>query len=157
MGGDFGSIQAKGPGAPSGARPGFTLVEILVSVLIITAGLSSAIFLQVMTVRHGTKADNLTVASLLAESEIERLKTYTNYNKIPAGVAAGEESLTREGEPCPPGSAQCFRRVTEIESGSPTRRSHTVTVTVSWDGTGDNQVVYEAILTDINLGNSGTI
>jgi type II secretory pathway pseudopilin PulG len=134
------------------------LVEILVSVLIISIGLVSAIFLQVMSIKHGTRADNLTVASILAESEIERLKTYASYNEIPGGVASGVESLTREGLPSGSADGQCFFRTTEIASQRPTNRSHTVKVTVSWTGaSGADSVTYEAILTDINLGNSGAI
>ena len=146
-------------GAPLALRGGFTLVEILVSVVIISIGMVSAIFLQTLTVKHGTQADNMTVASLLAESEIERLKPFTSYNQIPGGVTAGVESLPRAGEPCPPGfSGQCFSRSTELAQQTPTQRSHTVRVTVSWSNAlGGDSVVYEAILTDINLGNTGTI
>jgi prepilin-type N-terminal cleavage/methylation domain-containing protein len=148
------------PGSPArpltGIRGGFTLVEILVSVLIITIGLVSAIFLQILSVKNGTRADNMTVASLLAESEIERLKTYTSFNQIPSGVATGIEPLTRDGQVCDPDVSACFFRTTMLVSQQPTSRSHTVRVTVSWTGSmGADSVTYEAILTDINLGNSG--
>ena len=148
----------RAPAPKPGSAPGFTLVEILVSVLIITLGLCSAIYLQTMSIKQGTRADNLTVASLLAEYEIERLKTFTNYNEIPEAIAASEERLTREGEACGSDSSMCFIRTTTLASKTPTNRSHTVTVTVTWsNATGPEKVVYEAILTDINLGNSGSI
>jgi Tfp pilus assembly protein PilV len=127
--------------------------------MIVTLGLVSVILLQTMTIRHGTRADNLTMASLLAESEIERLRTYTGFNEIPSKVVAGPVLLTREGELCPAdGTKQCYTRVTQVESQTPTRRSHTIRVTVSWPGGGlgdANSVSYEAIITDFNLGNSG--
>ena len=139
-----------------GVSDGFTLVEILVSVIIISLGLVSAIYLQTMSIKQGSKADYMTVASLLAESEIERLRTFVGFNEIPDAVVAGVENLTREGLPCGADTGACFARVTELTEKTPTKRSHTVKVTVSWKGAaGADSVVYEAILTDINLGNTG--
>jgi type IV pilus modification protein PilV len=140
-----------------GAREGFTLIELLISILIVSIGMLSTIFLQTMSIRHGNQADSMTVASLLAESEIERLKTFTEYNQVPLAVASGVEYLSREGDVCVPATEKCFARTTELTSQTPTKRSHTVKVTVSWStNAGHDSVVYEAILTDINLGNSGT-
>ncbi|MDR2442884.1 MAG: prepilin-type N-terminal cleavage/methylation domain-containing protein [Deltaproteobacteria bacterium] len=137
-----------------GNPTGFTLVEILVSVMILSVGLVSAIFLQVLSIKQGTNADNMTVASLIAESEIERLKTYTKFNEITSAIDDDPtSSVNRSGGACQPNET-CFVRTTEYHSGVPTTRSHTIVITVSWSGaTGARNIVYESVMTDLNLGN----
>jgi prepilin-type N-terminal cleavage/methylation domain-containing protein len=138
-------------------KAGFTLVEILISVVILSIGLMSALFLQLLTIKHGSQADHLTVASMLAESEIERLKSFVNFNEIPDEVNAGLEYLTREGEPCTLGADRCvYTRQTTLTSREPTTRSHSVLVKVFWtDSLGRHELGYTAVLTDFNLGTSG--
>jgi Tfp pilus assembly protein PilV len=129
----------------------------LISILIVSIGMLSTVFLQTMSIKHGNQADSMTVASLLAESEIERLKTFTEFNQVPLAVSSGVEYLTRDGGICDPVTEKCFTRTTSLTSKTPTMRSHTIKVTVSWStNVGHDSVAYEAILTDINLGNSGT-
>jgi type IV pilus modification protein PilV len=143
-------------GEAEAPRPGFTLVEVLVSVVVLTIGLVASLYIQVLTIKNGAQADNLTVASLLAESEIERLRAVPEFNNVPAAVNTGLEHLTREGESCAAGSARCvFTRQTTLRPRRPTTRSHTIEVTVNWvDSLGARDLTYSAILTDFNLGNS---
>jgi prepilin-type N-terminal cleavage/methylation domain-containing protein len=144
------------PKAPGSSFPaGFTLIELLVSVVILAMGLAISLYLQIVSIKSGTQADNMTVASLLAESEIERLRAYPEFNQVPDGVIPVEH-LTREGEGCAPGEERClFTRTTNLTSMTPTTRSHTVKVTINWnDSLGPRNLSYDAVLTDYNLGNS---
>ncbi|MDR1656333.1 MAG: prepilin-type N-terminal cleavage/methylation domain-containing protein [Deltaproteobacteria bacterium] len=142
----------------AGHPDGFTLVEILVSVVILSIGLVATILLQVMSIKHGTHADNLTVASLLAESEIERLRTFTKFNEIPNAIEP-LVTMTREGEVCTIPSAACtFTMTTTLTPLQPTSRSHSIDITISWVGpVGPESISYEAILTDLNMGNMGAV
>ncbi|MDR1487051.1 MAG: prepilin-type N-terminal cleavage/methylation domain-containing protein [Deltaproteobacteria bacterium] len=143
--------------AEKNGRAGFTLIEVLVSVAILAFGLMSALFLQISSIKYGSQADHLTVASMLAESEIERLKTYTQFNEIPDAVSTSLEYLTREGEVCALGDSRCvYTRETTLEQGFPTTRSHSIVVKIFWnDALGKHELSYNAVITDFNMGKSG--
>jgi prepilin-type N-terminal cleavage/methylation domain-containing protein len=146
-----------GLGSLKDHKKGFTLIEILISVVILSIGLVAALFLQLLTIKHGSQADHLTVASMLAESEIERLKTFTNFNEIPDAVPSGLEHLTREGELCTAGTDRCiYSRRTTLTPRVPTTRSHSIEVDIFWnDSLGNHELNYNAVLTDFNMGSSG--
>ncbi|MDR1051448.1 MAG: prepilin-type N-terminal cleavage/methylation domain-containing protein [Deltaproteobacteria bacterium] len=148
--------KTKLPSHSPASLTGFTLVELLVCVVILAVALVSTMSLQIASTRSANQAMNMTVASVLAESEIERLKTFTNFNEIEDAIPSGAEHLSREGVACVSGAPGCvFTRNTVLVSGEPTSRSHNIEVTISWSSlTGTQSLTYNAVLTDYNLGNS---
>jgi prepilin-type N-terminal cleavage/methylation domain-containing protein len=142
---------------------GFTLTEILVTVVVIAMGCLGALWMQSVAMRGHAQSEHLTVASSLAESEIERLRSLP-FAELTSEVEDHESSpacliLNRLGERLPgncspsggPASKTYWRKV-EYFKRQPTNLSHQVQVTVEWrDAHGPHQVVYTAALTSFNL------
>lgn len=137
------------PGRPAGSAPaGFTLIEVLVTVMVIAIGCLAVIQLQATAMRGGSQADQLTVASFLIESEIERLRSL-EFAAVPA--EAGTKCLNRTGVviPCDAANASVFpyTLTTTITAGTPTSLSHQAVVALRWrDAHGPHQMSYDAII-----------
>ncbi|MDR0354716.1 MAG: prepilin-type N-terminal cleavage/methylation domain-containing protein [Deltaproteobacteria bacterium] len=141
------------PSSQLEAGSGFTLIEILISLAILAIGMFGAMHLQLQSIKTGSKAEKITAASLLAESEIERLRAYPDFNRLRTAIVASEK-LTRDGQPCRASQKDCpFTRKVVLKAGEPTSRSQTVKVEILWtESSGPQSLVYEAVFTDFNLG-----
>jgi prepilin-type N-terminal cleavage/methylation domain-containing protein len=120
-------------GRPAFLKPGFTLMEILVSVAVLAIGCLAAISMQTKTMSGGAQAYDLTVASFLAESEIERLKSLARGRaKDPYDDAGSNPArLTPKGWPCDDdNTGPCYIRETEFHDGTPTSMNLWVRVRV---------------------------
>jgi len=119
-------------------RPGFTLVEVLVAVVIIAIGCMAAVRMQSSAMRGGYQADTLTAATFLAESKLESMRALGFEGLINASGDDDESEgtgLTREGErlrECKWGQGCNFYRRTVVTANVPTTRSHMVTVQMWW-------------------------
>ena len=150
------------PKAPQGAPdktsvPGFTLIEILVTVVVIALGCMAALWMQSAAMRGHAQSDHLTAATSLAESEIERLQSlsWADLTKeVDDYGAAGwtqfnlnRQGLVQEGRgPWP------YTRVTRYYKQQPTSMSHQVVVEVRWrDMHGAHEVASTAALTSFSL------
>jgi len=165
----------------SAARPGpagFTLVEVLVTVVVIALGCLAALWMQSAAMRGNAQSDHLTAATSLAESEIERLRSLS-FNELEKEIDDGgydgacnipAAGICLEGA-CPGGREQVLNRrgaVREDDDASthpwpytrttcyykqqPTSLSHQVVVRVAWrDAHGPHQVLYTAALTSFSL------
>jgi prepilin-type N-terminal cleavage/methylation domain-containing protein len=146
--------------APGGLKaikifPGFTLVEILITIAVLAFGCLAVLLLQSSAMRGNTLSDNMTVATFLAESELERLKSLTR-EKLSEEIEAGTtvvRYLNRLGQICPKASAgQCrpypFARTLSFYPKKPTAFSSQAEVEVAWtDNSGPHKILYAAILT----------
>ncbi len=116
---------------------GFTLIEVLVSIVILALGLLSLATLA-STVMHGNAfGKEMTVATTLAEERMEEVKRLGYAN---AETAAGTENygtITNYGD---------HRRVTSVSASTPAAGMKTVTVTVFW-GADAYSVTLSAIIT----------
>ncbi|UQZ88191.1 hypothetical protein C4J81_02775 [Deltaproteobacteria bacterium Smac51] len=155
---------------------GFTLIEVLVAVVVIALGCLAVLAFHASAVRSGSQADSLTAASFLAESQAELLRSL-EFDSIEISAqqmendpvcfsgsndpcssgkfnACYNECLTREGVECTGDNRDgCFKRTTALISGTPTSRSHTVTVTVQWRGPAkDHSMVYDSIISALGFG-----
>ncbi|MDR0356416.1 MAG: prepilin-type N-terminal cleavage/methylation domain-containing protein [Deltaproteobacteria bacterium] len=159
-------MNRKNPFNPSALEPiarrtdrrfgeGFTLVEILITIAILAIGMLGTLHLQIVSVKSGSKAESLTTASLLAESEIERLRAFPNFNRLRSAIVDSER-IAKDGQICRTAEENCpFSRNVALTERTPTSRSHTVTVEILWsDSTGPQRLVYDAVFTDYNLGSS---
>ncbi|UQZ87822.1 hypothetical protein C4J81_00745 [Deltaproteobacteria bacterium Smac51] len=131
---------------------GFTLVEVLVCFILIAVGCLALTRLQSTSMGGGSLADNLTAASFLAETQLERMRCL-NFDELNSRPGTLEETITREGLECAKGSAGCnFTRTTTITPRKPTSRSTMVTVRMNWvDALGPRSLVYEASVSNISF------
>jgi prepilin-type N-terminal cleavage/methylation domain-containing protein len=134
---------------------GFTLVEVLVTVVVIAMGCLAALWLQSAAMRGNSQSDHLTVAGFLAESEIERLKSLdfaaATKEAEDHETAPVVQNLNRWGEIQTDGSG-VYTRTVRYFPKRPTSLSHQVEVEVAWrDNHGSHRLDYTAALTDCSL------
>jgi type IV pilus modification protein PilV len=126
---------------------GFTLVEILVSLMVLAVGCLGALSLQASAMQGGSRADRLTVASFLAESQIELLRSM-DFNAVPVSISSKPEYLGRDSKRCKAVVIEkCYIRTTSLILKQPTTRSHQITVSVT-PPEANNALVYHTIISD---------
>lgn len=136
-------------------RNGFTLVEVLATVAMLTFGLVAILNLHAATMIGSSIASHSTMATNLAESQSEYLQT------LAAGqlsqISEDPEYLTVDGLPCTPPTdpddVPCFfTRTTTITSGVPLTNSTTASIKLEW---GDDKVfIYDTIVGRFILANN---
>jgi type IV pilus assembly protein PilV len=105
-------------------QDGFTLIELMIGMVILTIISLGLMSLTVGTIRGNTISNKMTAATTLAQDKIEHVKRlgYTN-----ATTAVGTEHYgTIPNSPS-------FKRVTAVANDTPATAVKTVTVTVSWE------------------------
>ncbi len=139
----------------AGLKAGFTLIEVLVAIFMIAFGCLVAIQMQVVAMGSGTQADNLTVASLLAETQMELFRSQ-RMTDLKAGATylcctrLGDCQTRPQNDAC--GGSSPYKLDTEIFSNEPTSRSMTLKVRVDWqDANGKRGMDYRAAITDYNF------
>jgi prepilin-type N-terminal cleavage/methylation domain-containing protein len=148
------------PGEGPALKRGFTLLEVLVTVAVLSLGCLAALQMQGYSLRGSTMADNMTAATFLAEAEMERLKSLSrsDLDQEADGGTRVTGDLDRLGEVCPPAPAVCdpgvhsFTRTTRYFPETPTSLSHHVEVGVAWvDNSGGHEVILSAIVTSLTF------
>ena len=109
---------------------GFSMIELLVAMVILSTGLLGVGRLAVGVIEGNLQSRNHGVATLLAQDRIEALK----------GLGAGGVAPATEGYGTLSGFPR-FKRVTDVRSGVPEAGLSTVTVTVYWDRDGRSVVL----------------
>ena len=105
---------------------GFTLIEILVAIAILSIGLLGVAGLAGGIRRGNATSDKITTATTLAQEQLEDIKEL-NYMGTPATdttITEDYNSITDYSE---------YKRVTFIDVDSPAADIKTVTITVYWD------------------------
>jgi prepilin-type N-terminal cleavage/methylation domain-containing protein len=100
---------------------GFTLIEIMIALVILSIALLALAGLQIATIQGNARARRMTTAASLAELTLEDIKRTTAYNDIQSGPATQLQA-----------SGLTFTRQVTVTDNSPVAHSKTVTVTVSW-------------------------
>jgi type IV pilus assembly protein PilV len=110
-----------------GETRGFTLIEVLVTALILTIGLLGTLGLATGIIRGNFFSKNITSATAIAQTQLEAVQnrgyvnaTTTNFPAEAATVSMGSVS---------------FSRTTTITNNSPSSNMKTVSVTVTWNET----------------------
>jgi type IV pilus assembly protein PilV len=123
---------------------GFTIIEILVAISILTVGLLAVASMQVSAIRGNKLSDNVTGALTLAEDKMEYLLglnfnddelkdlvtgNNTNLSTIASGSVDHEEHNIDET-----GSAGGkFHRIWNVADNEPITNNKTITIIVTWD------------------------
>ena len=119
---------------------GFSLIEVMVTLLILTVGLLGMAALTVKVIQGNGQSNKITTATTLAQDKLEEMKT------IGASIVADEDPYdTIPGHPS-------FKRVTQVVAGDvdhPLTNTVTVTVywTVNWDSK-DHSVALSTIISE---------
>jgi len=148
-------------------KTGFTLVEILASLVILAIGCLAALAMQSYAFGGGAQAHGLTVAAFLAESEVERLLSLRRGELLDADFVPARVRLNSDGSNCPDGSA-CYTRTVDTRNHYPTRWSVGVSICVAVPGepicddynpnsydpgqAGGRHLIYDTFVTYLNFG-----
>jgi type IV pilus assembly protein PilV len=124
-------------------QSGFTLLEVLIAISILTVGLLGVAQMQIMGITGNYFSGNTTAALTLAEEKMEDLlgKSYSdaNLNDDEPGNNANLTSITtidhtenvnEDGQPVAGGF---YRRIWNVADDTPILDTKTVAVIVTWD------------------------
>ncbi|MCA9772893.1 MAG: prepilin-type N-terminal cleavage/methylation domain-containing protein [Myxococcales bacterium] len=128
--------------ALAGDRGGFTLIEIMLAVLILSVGMMAMAALQWTVVRSNAQAEGMGDATVVAEQGMEIVKM-TPYANITSGNFPAEDYGTILGHPL-------VGRATTIQNDTPGTDRKTITVTGTYrDRTGaEHSVSLTSIIRD---------
>jgi len=105
---------------------GFTLIEIMVAIVILSIGLLGMASLTVGIIKGNKLSSNLSTATTLCQDEMEDMRRL-GYSGTPATTTTVTENyntITDYGE---------YKRVTETTIASPAAGMKSITVTTYWD------------------------
>jgi type IV pilus assembly protein PilV len=124
-------------------QSGFTLLEVLIAISILTVGLLGVAQMQIMGIRGNYFSGNTTAALTLAEEKMEDLlgKSYTddslkddepgnNANLTSITTIDHAENVNEDGQPVAGGF---YRRIWNVADDTPILGTKTVAVIATWD------------------------
>ncbi len=111
--------------ASPGARRGFTIVEVMVAAAVLALGIASMITVSQRGLQALDNARNLTAASQLMQSEMERVRLMS-WTQLQTLQDSGEAKVPLEGAA---GRYACSREIRDIRSGM-----KEITLTATWKG-----------------------
>ena len=101
---------------------GFTLLEVLVAIVILTIGLLGTAGLTTGVIRGNHYSKNITSATATAQTQLESIKSSGYANATTTNFPS--DTVTMGG--------MTFTRTTTVTNSSPAANMKTVSVTVSW-------------------------
>lgn len=126
---------------------GFTLIEVLFSILFISLGVLGFSANTVGVMKAGHISGNITVATNLAQDKMEQLKALgAALPNCPTATTAGcfDGSLNSQGTLVPPGNL--YRRYWVITPNTPAAGLVRIKVTVSWTDYMPREVVLSTLV-----------
>jgi type IV pilus assembly protein PilV len=100
---------------------GFTLLEVMIALVILAVGLLGLASLQVMAIKGNSFGQQMTVASTLAQNQLEQLR------RTPAALVNGNDTVTDQ-------NGITYTRNWAVTPNSPQTGASTVLITISWTG-----------------------
>jgi type IV pilus assembly protein PilV len=100
---------------------GFTLLELMIALVILAIGLLGLASLQVMAIKGNSYGQEMTVASTLAQNELEQLRQTTGT------LANGTDTVTDQ-------NGITYTRTWTVTLNSPQAGATTLLITISWAG-----------------------
>lgn len=119
---------------------GITMIDVLISLAILAIGLLAIAKLQLATVRNTTNGNVMTQATLIAQSQLERIKNVDDIADLDdlSNPLLQDERYGEQGNPDASGLYLVSTTVTSLDitdtSGGPVTvdEARNVTITVSW-------------------------
>jgi len=126
-----------------GNEYGFSLIEVMIALTVFAIGLLAVATLQITSVHGNSLANQMTIASNLAQAEVATLEATVTPSTLtvltpPSAVPAGKFDAD--------GNVGTFFTRTYTVDSAPTTASRWVTVTVSWSSPVSHQVVYKVLM-----------
>jgi len=118
---------------------GFTLVEVMMAIAIFSIGILAVWALQHISTRSNTTARNLTIATVCASDQLERLmKLPSTHANLTAGTHTPSQTTDAldnnfNGSVDEPGENGPLRVSWVVTDNTPILRSKEITVTVTWN------------------------
>jgi type IV pilus assembly protein PilV len=111
-------------------QAGFTLLEVLIAISILTVGLLGVAQMQIMGIKGNYFSGNTTAALTLAEEKMEDLlgKSYTDAELTSGNNPDANNPIDETGQP-----GGTYSRMWTVTDDTPIIGTKTVTVSVSWD------------------------
>jgi type IV pilus assembly protein PilV len=100
---------------------GFTLLEVMIALVILAVGLLGLASLQIMAIKGNSYGQQLTVASTLAQNQLEQLRRSTG------ALANGNDTVTDQ-------NGITYTRQWNVAANQPQSGMNTVVITISWIG-----------------------
>jgi type IV pilus assembly protein PilV len=114
---------------------GFTLIEIMITLVILSIGLTALAGLQVSAIKGNTFSKRMTAAVSIANQKLEQIKDI-DYANI---ISEASTQITQ--------SNMLFTRQVAVTNNSPLANTKTVNVTVTWsDGSNSHSVPITTII-----------
>jgi type IV pilus assembly protein PilV len=104
---------------------GFTLIEVLITMLILIAGLLGTAGLTTGIIRGNFFSKNITSATVIAQTHLEAVQNKGYTNATSTNFPATSTAVSMGGV--------TFNRTTTITDNSPTTNTKTISVTVIWN------------------------
>jgi type IV pilus assembly protein PilV len=119
---------------------GFTLIEVLIAIVILSIGLLGTAGLTTGVIRGNHFSKNLTSATAAAQTQLESIKSAGYSNAVDANYP--DDTVAMGG--------MTFNRSTDITPNSPAANMRTVVVTVQWKETNNTSrsVTLQTILAE---------
>jgi type IV pilus assembly protein PilV len=118
-----------------GIEDGFTLIEIMITLVILSIGLTALAGLQISAIKGNTFSKRMTAAVSIANQKLEQIKD-TAYANI---LSESSTQITQ--------SNMSFTRQVTVTNNSPLANTKTVNVTVTWsDGSNSHSVPITTII-----------
>ncbi len=105
---------------------GFTLMEVLITIVLLTVGLLGMAALTTGIINGNTHSRRLTTATTLAQDKIEDVRRLGSSSMPSVDTTTTEDYNTITDYPL-------FKRTTTTAVSSPASNMKTITITVSWD------------------------
>jgi type IV pilus assembly protein PilV len=100
---------------------GFTLLEVMIALVVLAIGLLGLASLQIMAIKGNSYGQQMTVASTLAQSQLEQLRRTTLVAGNFGDTVTAQNGIT-------------YSRNWIVTANDPQQGMNTVTITISWTG-----------------------
>lgn len=107
---------------------GFTLIEVIIAMFILTVALLSLVSVTIMVIKGNSFSKEMTTATTLARDKLEQIKNMS-YITVTSGTTSDYKNLDSTD-----GTAGAFyTRTLVVTDSTPAANMKTITVTVSWN------------------------